>query len=423
MNILRSNRNFRFFMSSNALSAIGGVLFNLVFIVYAQNMENAKLAISAIVIVSTIPMIGDFLLGYFSDRTVHKYRMFLMNKLVQMLIYLVFAFLMSFEANWIIFGCLLLLNFVSDLISSYNVYLEILIVKHLVKSESLTDARALDNGLHHTVGLVGKLFGASLIVLLNYNFSWLSLLNALLFLLSFYILWCNRQQFKIVIPSKNHYEGERLNVKTIVQDSYKNFKTLFKYKQIFHFAMIFALMNLISSAQEGLLLLSYSENEALLFFNFTFTLTLYTTAEALGMITGSMFPFKALRKTSIEANLIFEIVLTVLIIFNLLLIEERYSLLILLFLSGYFMGISNPRIDAFIMQTLPDKVLSSVTSIFYTLVQLTIPVGTFVFLTLSNIFSIKLAWLMLSVVGVGLLIYAFMLARQYHTQPEKHSEG
>lgn len=99
MNILRSNRNFRFFMSSNALSAIGGVLFNLVFIVYAQNMENAKLAISAIVIVSTIPMIGDFLLGYFSDRTVHKYRMFLMNKLVQMLIYLVFAFLMSFEAN------------------------------------------------------------------------------------------------------------------------------------------------------------------------------------------------------------------------------------------------------------------------------------------------------------------------------------
>ncbi|MDK4145028.1 hypothetical protein O0F68_10295 [Staphylococcus pseudintermedius] len=296
-------------------------------------------------------------------------------------------------------------------------------MKHLVKSESLTDARALDNGLHHTVGLVGKLFGASLIVLLNYNFSWLSLLNALLFLLSFYILWCNRQQFKIVIPSKNHYEGERLNVKTIVQDSYKNLKTLFKYKQIFHFAMIFALMNLISSAQEGLLLLSYSENEALLFFNFTFTLTLYTTAEALGMITGSMFPFKALRKTSIEANLIFEIVLTVLIIFNLLLIEERYSLLILLFLSGYFMGISNPRIDAFIMQTLPDKVLSSVTSIFYTLVQLTIPVGTFVFLTLSNIFSIKLAWLMLSVVGVGLLIYAFMLARQYHTQPEKHSEG
>ena len=418
MKLLRANKNFRFFLASNTLTAIGSVLFNLIFIVYAEQMENPKLAISAVVIVSTIPVVGDFIFGYFSDRTVNKYKAFLLIKIIQAVIYILFAFLMSFHPNWTILGCLLLLNFLSDGLSSYNVYLEIPMIKKMIKPEYLTDARAISNGIHKTIDLLGQVFGASLIVLLNYQFYLAGLINAILFSLSFYLLWLNRKNFVAIIRPENHYEGETFHIRALISDSVNNFKILFQYKKIFHFTLIFALMNLISSAQDGLLLISYSDNPNLLFYNFAFTLMIYTTAEALGIILGSVVPLTIFRRTSIEINLIFEVVITVLLILNILLIEERFSLLILMFFSGYFMGVSNPRIDAFIMQTLPDKVISSVTSIFYTLVQITLPVGTVVFLAISNLFTVKTAWFFLSMIGVSLLLYSILLSRKYYTKPE-----
>lgn len=177
-------------------------------------------------------------------------------------------------------------------------------------------------------------------------------------------------------------------------------------------------MNLISSAQDGLLLISYSENPNLLFYNFAFTLMIYTASEALGIIFGSILPLTIFRRTSIEINLVYEIVITVLIILNIVIFEERVSLVIRMFLSGYFMGISNPRIDSFIMQTFLDKVISSVTSIFYTLIQATLPVGTIVFLSISNIFSLKVSWVVLSIIGISLLVYAIILSFKYYTKPE-----
>lgn len=412
------NKNFRFFLGSNTLTAIGSVLFNLIFIVYAEQMENPKLAISAVVIVSTIPVVGDFIFGYFSDRTINKYRAFLFIKIIQAIVYILFALFMSFHPSWTVLGFLLLLNFISDGLSSYNLYLEIPMIKKMVESQYITDARALSNGIHKTIDLLGQVFGASLIVLLNYQYYLAGIINAILFLLSFYLLWLNRKNFKSIIKVENHYEGEKFHFKSIISDTIKNFKTLFQYQRIFHFALIFALMNLISSAQDGLLLISYSENPNLLFYNFAFTLMIYTTSEAIGIIMGSILPLTIFRRTSIEINLIFEVAITVLLMLNLLIFEERFSLIVLMFFSGYFMGVSNPRIDAFIMQTLPDKVISSVTSIFYTLVQLTLPLGTFVFLTISNLFTVKLAWLILSMMGLSVLFYSILLSRKYHTKPE-----
>ncbi|PNZ35153.1 hypothetical protein CD134_09590, partial [Staphylococcus lutrae] len=190
------NKNFRFFLGSNTLTAIGSVLFNLIFIVYAEQMENPKLAISAVVIVSTIPVVGDFIFGYFSDRTINKYRAFLFIKIIQAIVYILFALFMSFHPSWTVLGFLLLLNFISDGLSSYNLYLEIPMIKKMVESQYITDARALSNGIHKTIDLLGQVFGASLIVLLNYQYYLAGIINAILFLLSFYLLWLNRKNFK-----------------------------------------------------------------------------------------------------------------------------------------------------------------------------------------------------------------------------------
>ncbi|MFJ5766654.1 MFS transporter [Lysinibacillus sp. NPDC093210] len=423
MNIFIKNRNFRYLLTSNILSVIGITLFDIVFIIYAKSFPNPELAISAVTFISTLPYLSDFLLGYVADKTRDRIKMFIKIRAFQASLYFIFALIVGFSQSWLVFGIVLLINLLSDLSGTYTTYLTLPITKNIVEQKYLTSARSFQTGVMNIIDLTGKLFGATLIILLNYNYTLFGLLNAFFFSLSCILFWVNRKNFyEVVEVVKKEKCENKIYIKMIKQfyiDSLNNLKILNSIRQIFHFTIVFSIMNLISSAQFSLIPLTFNKYEHLQFSSFGLTIALFGTIESLGLIIGALIPLGYFRNKSIESNLIMEIFLTCGIILNIIYIQDKYILFLLTFLSGYFLGLSNPRIDSFIMIITPENSLSSVTSIFYSIIQITVPIGSAIFLLMANTVSVEFSWFILLIISFILLFFSIILSKKYSTIPEK----
>lgn len=423
MNVFLKNRNFRYLLTTNILSVIGITLFDLVFIVYAKSFPNPDIAISAVTFISTLPYISDFLIGYVADQTRDRIKMIIKIRAFQASLYFIFMLIVGFSQSWLVFGIVLLINFLSDLSGTYTTYLTLPITKNIVEQKNLTSARSFQTGVMNIIDLTGKLFGATLIILLNYNYTLFGLLNAIFFSLCCILFWINRKSFyEVVEVVKKEKCENKIYIKLIKKfyiDSLNNFKILNSIRQIFHFTFVFSIMNLISSAQFSLIPLTFNKYEDLQFGSFGFTIALFGTIESLGLIIGALIPLSYFRNKSIESNLIMEIFLTCGVILNIIYIQDKYILYLLTFLSGYFLGLSNPRIDSFIMIITPENSLSSVTSIFYSIIQMTVPIGSALFLLIANTVSIEFSWFILLIISFILLFFSIILSKKYSTIPEK----
>ena len=96
-------------------------------------------------------------------------------------------------------------------------------------------------------------------------------------------------------------------------------------------------------------------------------------------------------------------------ILNIIYLQNKYILLILIIIIGYLAGISNPKLDALILQSVPEENQTSIFSIFSTLITLTVPIGTVIILFISNVFSVNVALYVLLILLLILTIYSLKL--------------
>ncbi|OFS61835.1 MFS transporter [Nosocomiicoccus sp. HMSC09A07] len=420
MGIIFRNKLFSFIMISNVFGILGTTLFNIVFIIYAQNFPNPELAVSSIIIVSTIPFVIDFIFGYLSDKTHKKVEALLCSRLIQVVLFVIFSVVVNFNASWLIFGLILLINFISDIIGVYNTYIELPIVKSIVPKKDLTNARSIQSGVLNSIHLLGSLVGVSFISLINYNYYLFGIFNSLIFIISFIILYFLKDNINKGLhfknaDNKNNYDNVKISLK---KDLKSKINILLSFETITKFTILFLLLNFISSGQYSILILTFLENESLTFKNFGYTVALFEVIESVGMILGALIPIKFLRRKSIESNILITIIITLFIILCIILYPHKYILLILTFFSGYFVGLSNPRIDSYIMIVVPEDSLGSVMSLFYSVIQIAVPIGTTVFLFFANKISLNIAWILLLFVTLTTLLYTTYMFLKNKTIPE-----
>lgn len=423
MKIFKYNKLYRVLITSNSLGLIGRTLFDIVFIIYANSFPNPTLAVSIVSVVTTIPYLFSFITGYLADRTNYKVDAMLIIRILQTILFLVFAVLADLTKDWIIFFFIILINVISDFIGGYTSYLSLSINKYIVPNEDLSESIGFRNGVNYTISLLGGFIGVGTIAVLNHHYLLFGFFNALFFLLSFLILFKNKNALVESMPSTrmNTISGNfklKNYLSKFLKDSVNNFKILLENKEIFNFTIIFSSMNLISSAMTSLLLITYIQEEKLIFQSFGYTVALIETFEIVAMIIGSTIPLKMYKKKTIEFNLLCEILLFLIQVINILLFKDKYFLLLTVFVSGYLNGVSNPRIDTFLILGLPDDKQNSVLSIFGTLITLTVPVGSIVFIFIANFFSLQIAWFIILIVVSVLSIYSFSLYKNHQTIPE-----
>ena len=407
MNIFLKNKLYRLFTISSAFGNTGRTLFDIAFIIYATSLPNPELAVSIVSIATTLPYIISFILGYFADQTKDKYNRILSTRFYQFLLFLLFALVCIYGVQWWIFIVLVFVNVVADILGGYNGYLSMSINTRLVHKEQLSEALAFISSINNTISLAGKAVGVFVLGLLSYNYSYFGMLNATLFLIAFLILAKYKNAMKAEIGSFKVDNKEKVSTKRFLKDTIENFKILREIKKIYNFVILFLGMNFYSSAMFALLLVILVKNESLLFGNVAYTITLLEIVEVVSTIAGGVYQISFYKNMNLRNNAILEIILFIMYVGNLLLLQNKFILVILTIVIGYFAGISNPKLDALILQSVPEEKQTSIYSIFSTIITISVPIGTTVILFFANAISSSFALYSLLLLLIIVLMYSF----------------
>ena len=407
MNIFLKNKLYRLFTISSAFGNAGRTLFDIAFIIYATSLPNPELAVSIVSIATTLPYIISFILGYFADQTKDKYNRILSTRFYQFLLFSLFAFVCIYGVQWWIFIVLVFVNVVADILGGYNGYLSMSINTRLVRKEQLSEALAFISSINNTISLGGKAVGVFVLGLLSYNYSYFGMLNATLFLIAFLILAKYKNAMKAEIGSFKVDNKEKVSTKRFLKDTIENFKILREIKKIYNFVILFLGMNFYSSAMFALLLVILVKNDSLLFGNVAYTITLVEIVEVVSTIVGGVYQISFYKNMSLRNNAILEIILFIMYVGNLLILQNKFILVILTVIIGYFAGISNPKLDALILQSVPEEKQTSIYSIFSTIITISVPIGTTVILFFANAISSSFALYSLLLLLIIVLMYSF----------------
>ena len=407
MNIFLKNKLYRLFAISSAFGNAGRTLFDIAFIIYATSLPNPELAVSIVSIATTLPYIISFILGYFADQTKDKYNRILSTRFYQFLLFSLFASVCIYGVQWWIFIVLVFVNVVADILGGYNSYLSMSINIRLVRKEQLSEALAFISSINNTISLGGKAVGVFVLGILSYNYSYFGMLNAVLFLIAFLILAKYKNAMKAEIGSFKDKNTEKVSTKIFLKDTIENFKILREIKKIYNFVILFLGMNFYSSAMFALLLVILVKNDSLLFGNVAYTITLLEIVEVLSTIAGGVYQISFYKNMSLKNNAILEIILFIMYVGNLLLLQNKFILVILTVIIGYFEGISNPKLDALILQSVPEEKQTSIYSIFSTIITISVPIGTMVILFFANAIGASFALYSLLILLILVLVYSF----------------
>lgn len=407
MNIFLKNKLYRLFTISSAFGNAGRTLFDIAFIIYATSLLNPELAVSIVSIATTLPYIISFILGYFADQTKDKYDRILSTRFYQFLLFLLFALVCIYGVQWWIFIVLVFVNVVADILGGYNSYLSMSINTRLVRKEQLSEGLAFISSINNTISLAGKAVGVFVLGLLSYNYSYFGMLNAVLFLIAFLILAKYKNEMKAEIGSFKVDNKEKVSTKRFLKDTIENFKILREIKKIYNFVILFLGMNFYSSAMFALLLVILVKNETLLFGNVAYTITLLEIVEVVSTIAGGVYQISFYKNMSLRNNAILEIILFIMYVGNLLMFQNKFILVILTVIIGYFEGISNSKLDALILQSVPEEKQTSIYSIFSTVITISVPIGTTVILFFANAISASFALYSLLLLLIIVLMYSF----------------
>ena len=407
MNIFLKNKLYRLFTISLAFGNAGRTLFDIAFIIFATSLPNPELAVSIVSIATTLPYVISFILGYFADQTKDKYNIILSTRFYQFLLFSLFALVCIYGVQWWIFIVLVFVNVVADILGGYNSYLSMSINTRLVRKEQLSEALAFISSVNNTISLGGKAAGVFILGLLSYNYSYFGMLNAVLFLIAFLILAKYKNAMKAEIGSFKVKNTEKVSTKRFLKDTIENFKILREIKKIYNFVILFLGMNFYSSAMFALLLVILVKNDSLLFGNVAYTITLLEIVEVVSTIIGGIYQISFYKNMSLRNNAILEIILFIMYVGNLLLLQNKFILVILTVIIGYFAGISNPKLDALILQSVPEEKQTSIYSIFSTIITISVPIGTTVILFFANAIGASFALYSLLILLILVLVYSF----------------
>lgn len=397
---------------------MGRTLFDIAFLIYASKFENAKLAVSIVSIITTLPYATDFILGYMADKEDKKVSRLIHNKVLQTILFLAFSIIVFFKSSWYVFFAIVLINVVADVFGGYNSYLSLSIYYKIVEEKDLEKAFAFNNSISTTVSLVSKFMGVMIIEVIAYNYSVFGIINSSLYFVSFLLMYINRSRLKSV--KFNIENKEKITAKRFLKDTIENLKIIRSNKKIYRFVLLFAILNLYSSGMYAIFLLVILDTPNLLVGNYANTLTVTQALETIFMIVAGVYIIPIYRKVDIVRMTFIEIIFFILYVLNILFLQNVYALLILVSISGYLAGVSNPKLTTFLLKEVPEDKQTSIFSIYGTIVTLTVPLGTIIFTFLSNVIgnmftiSILLAVLVFSL----LYTYTFILNEKQKYSPK-----
>ncbi|HEM5069475.1 TPA: MFS transporter [Streptococcus suis] len=404
--------NNKLFLSSylaDVISNFGDTLYYLALMNYVLFLPDTKFALAMITVSETLPILSGLFMGIWADRTKNKLDTILATLVIRVGLYALVGLLMGFApALWIV-AVVCVINFLSDLAGQYENGLYLPVSLRVVAAEDCETAMAFKMTVKSLLQIAFQASGAILIGFMSYQ--QLAFFNAGTFLVSLAIMAILRPAFAKLLTEDPIQQAEQVEteagiVKGIGQSIKESYQAVQNIPVLKASIITIASLNAIFTALSPLVVLNMKEFSDFVIVNAGTTVALISILFSVGSILGSSLGMALFKNVSLVNLLKFSTLMPVLLFLGFFL-HNIYVVLTVLFVTAMTLGVFNPKMNALVLNELPEDKLATVGGGIDTFCQIGMVAGqalVALMVTVLSATSISLIFLLLSVGLVGYTI-------------------
>ncbi|MBZ2155764.1 MFS transporter [Streptococcus anginosus] len=365
MKRILQNKLFMGTFISDMLSNFGDVLYYLALMNYVLLLPEAKFAISLVTLSESLPFLTMIFMGMWGDRTKKKVDTILVTLLFRTGLYLLIGLAMGFQpALWVVILAVLV-NLLSDLAGQYEDALHIPLSLRIIPLEDREAMYAFRQGASSILKILFQSSGAILAGLMSYQH--LAFFNAGTFVVSALIMLILRPSLNNLLKdnpihsSVENREEERHFIKNTWNSLQQSYQTVQSISILKTSIFTIAGLNAVFAAENALLLLNMKENPSFAFINPATTIATVTVVTLIGNILGSVLVTTLLKKVSMEFLLKISVFMPPALFIGFLL-HSIYIIFLVNFLTMVIVGIFQPKMNAFVISSLPEERLATISA-------------------------------------------------------------
>lgn len=414
MKKIAGNPLFLIQFAADMLSNFGDVLYALAMMNYVLTVPDTELALGLVTLSETVPIFAGLFIGMWADRTQHKLSAIAFTGIFRTVLYLFVGCLMGLTPSLWIVLVVAICNFLSDSAGQYENGLNLPIGLRIVAKEDREAAMAFRMSLGAFLRIGFQAASAILVGLFSYQH--LAFINAGTFLASLGIFLVIRPSLATLLEKEPiqqvvapvPYKGLMGTTKGTLKEAYQAIKGIPVLKSSI---VLIVCLNAIFTALSPLLLLTIKENQAFVLVNPATTLSTVSILATVGMIGGSILATSLFQRVNLVTLIRFATLLP-LVLFLAFYLQHIYLLLVTVFVSTLFLGVFNPKMNALVLNTLPEDKLATIDGGISTVCQLGMVVGQGVLAILMVILSSQMISLLFFLLSLLLLVYTIIMSRK-----------
>ncbi|HEM4954311.1 TPA: MFS transporter [Streptococcus suis] len=414
MKRLIHNKLFLSSFVADLISNFGDTLYYLALMNYVLLLPDTKFALAMITASETLPILAGLFIGIWADKTKNKLDTILATLVVRVGLYAFVGFLMgSAPALWVV-AVVCVINFLSDLAGQYENGLYMPVSLRVVAAEDRETAMAFKMTVKSLLQIAFQASGAILIGFMSYQN--LAFFNAGTFLVSLAIMVGLRPAFAKLLKENPIQEAEQAETEAgIIKGMRNSLKESYQAVQnipVFKASIVtIASLNAIFTALSPLVILNMKEFSDFVIVNAGTTVALISIFFSVGSILGSSIGMALFKNVSLINLLKFSTLMPVLI-FSGFFLHNIYVVLTVIFVTAMTLGVFNPKMNALVLNELPEDKLATVGGGIDAFCQIGMVAGqalVALMVTILSVTSISLIFLLLS---VGLVSYTILVGRK-----------
>lgn len=408
MKNLLKNKLFLTLFASDLLSNFGDVLYYLALMSYVLQLPDARLAIAIVSLSESLPILTGFVMGYVADRTPDKIGRIVYTLLFRVLMYSLTGLLMGFSPSLWIVVVAATFNFLSDLSGQYENGLYTPLSLRVVSDEDREASLSLKQGIFLVAAIGFQSAGAVLVPLLSYRV--LAFINAGTFALSALLFLAVTPRLKILLKERPIAIENTSLGNGLWHDLWLRMKETLSLclavSELRQSMIIVPLLNGAFNVISILVAVIISQDQAFVLINPAITLATISLVQLSGGIIGSILGVTVLKNLSIQQSLRLATLLAPLVFFCL----YRHWIIgffIAMFAIMVLAAMINPKMNALILNLLPEEKLASINGGIGTYFQLGGLVSRLVVSGLILILPVDGISLVLACLGLMMVVYMY----------------
>ena len=372
------NRTLQALASANFFATLGGSLFGIILLTYAQQLPRARWFVATVSIATVLPSVMGSLTGRVADQTRHKRRWLIGIKFVQAGLFIGLAQLINRQTVGVFF-VVIGINLMVSLLGNYGGNLLTIIIQNRIRPADRQQVLGLNQSVSTVMGPLGQALGV-LVLARTHNYALAGYLNAASFLLSAGCLMLRRSAIQPTLTSRPQAQPFR-QIWAVIQRVTMQTAGMSAVRLL----GVVMLLNVVDTSLDGVLNLYYLTLAPRLRLGYSWLVLLSNVVFVVGMVLGGVTKRTWLDRLTIQ-QLLQVCSLTLMGAFaTLLWWPQLVPILLVVLLNAFCTGKLDPKVFAAMMPEIEPQLVGSVFGTISSLVTVAAPIGSVGILILYNL--------------------------------------